>query len=347
MTTSFGDEIIKTVGLAGEIVVESSHFESLENAGGEEARRDVSIYLPPNYKSSDDRYPVIYFLPGFGTTHAQIMDAVAPIVDASIVAARMRSVILVVPDHYTSFKGSYFSDSVVNGNWVRFTVNDVVSLVDGRYRTYATRDSRGLAGWSSGAYGAVKIGMLHPEVFGSVYSMSPGILALTDEFGPDAEAFKRAGKIDSRKQLVTGWDELFANLVIAMGRAFSPNPENPPFLADLPYAYKAGRVIVDEPVLEKWNRHIPIKMLSEYADNFRSLNAFKLEWGRNDEYQNVVTGCRIFSQKLEELGIEHEAEEYLGTHSDKIFVADGRIATDMLPFFDRHLRNPPGEGASR
>lgn len=347
MATGWANEGAASSELTGQVVVSSGYFESLQNAGGENPNRDISVYLPPGYQSSNDRYPVVYFLPGFGSTHASIMQALAPLVDTAIIDGRIDPLIVVVPDHYTSFRGSYFSDSPVNGNWVRFTVDDVVSLVDSNYRTLANRDSRGLAGWSSGAYGAVKIGMLHPEVYSSIYSMSPGILALTDEFGPGGEGFKRAGLIESREELTEDWDELFANLVVAMGRAFSPNPENPPFLADLPYTYEDDKLNVHDEILDKWQKHVPIRMLSQYDDNFRSLKAFKLDWGRNDEYQNVITACKRFSLLLEEMGIEHEAEEYIGKHSDKIFIPNGRISGEMLPFFQRNLTRDSGEMAAQ
>ena len=46
----------------------------------------------------------------------------------------------------------------------------------------------------------------------------------------------------------------------------------------------------------------------------------------------------MFSQKLENLGINHYAEEYIGTHGNKIFTDDGRVFNDMLPFFDTYLK---------
>jgi len=45
----------------------------------------------------------------------------------------------------------------------------------------------------------------------------------------------------------------------------------------------------------------------------------------------------MFSKKLENIGINHYAEEYIGTHGNKIFTADGRVLNNMLPFFDTYL----------
>lgn len=45
----------------------------------------------------------------------------------------------------------------------------------------------------------------------------------------------------------------------------------------------------------------------------------------------------LFSQKLENLGIEHFAEEYIGTHFNKIWTEDGRVLNNLLPFFNVYL----------
>src|SRR3954470_19158353 len=49
------------------------HGKSLEgNLDGDSPDRDVSIYLPPSYKSNPQkRYPVVYFLHGFTDNDAQ------------------------------------------------------------------------------------------------------------------------------------------------------------------------------------------------------------------------------------------------------------------------------------
>jgi enterochelin esterase-like enzyme len=44
-----------------------------------------------------------------------------------------------------------------------------VSYMDSHYRTIPNAASRGLTGHSMGGYGAVRIGMKHPEVFSSIY----------------------------------------------------------------------------------------------------------------------------------------------------------------------------------
>ncbi|HEX2989305.1 MAG TPA: hypothetical protein VHO49_01445, partial [Anaerolineales bacterium] len=39
-----------------------------DNLVGQSTERTIQVYLPPSYKDSEKRYPVVYYLPGFGDT---------------------------------------------------------------------------------------------------------------------------------------------------------------------------------------------------------------------------------------------------------------------------------------
>ena len=82
---------------------------------------------------------------------------------------------------------------------------------------------------------------------------------------------------------------------------------------------------------------MPAYMVDRYASNLKKLKAIKLDWGRNDA-QRFPVQCGMFSQELENHGIEHFAEEYIGTHVNKIWTTDGRVLGDMLPFFNDYLQ---------
>src|SRR5215469_224023 len=143
------------------------HGKSLEgNLEGDSPDRDVSIYLPPGYAADRNRrYPVIYLLHGYtnsddgwfgpnvksgfqsaGTT----LPAVA---DQAISAGVAREVIIVMPNAYTVYQGSMYSNSVTTGNWEAYLTRELVEYVDSHYRTIPERAGRGLAGHSMGGYG--------------------------------------------------------------------------------------------------------------------------------------------------------------------------------------------------
>lgn len=325
---------------SGQVVVDHLYSEALENPGGENPTRRVTVYLPPGYDSSEERYPVIYYLHGFTWSDSLMIaaDHFDQLLDQAIATGKIKPVIVVMPDQHTSYRGSFYTNSSLTGNWADFTARDLVTYADEKYRTIPEAASRGVAGHSMGGHGAIKMGMLFPDVFANVYALSPAMLGLTKEIGISGEGYKRVRQIDTREALVTGYHEFMANAVVTAGRTFSPNPDKPPFYADLPFSYEGDSLIVNEEVLDLWHKNLPVEMIDEYDDNLRKLKVLKLDWGRNEEFPHIPITCRMFSQKLENLGIRHYAEEYIGTHGNKLWTNDGRALNDMLPFFDRYLQ---------
>ena len=91
-------------------------------------------------------------------------------VDAMFAARACPDAILVFVDAWTSRGGSQFINSASIGRYLDYLCDEVVAFVDERYPTLAGRDHRGLAGKSSGGYGAMVVPMLRPDVFGALAS---------------------------------------------------------------------------------------------------------------------------------------------------------------------------------
>lgn len=318
---------------SGKLTSFTINAKTLENNGGENQNRKVSVYLPPGYEKENQRFPVIYYMHGFMGTDS-ISSAMKTILDRGIAQQKIRPFILVIASHYTLYEGSFYSNSSLTGNWADFEAKELVEYVDRNFKTIATRDSRGIAGHSMGGYGAIKIGMLFPDVFSSVYALSPGLLAFVKEFGPNSDSFKELGKIKTKEELKKTY---YPKVLVAVARAWSPNPAKPPFYCDVPFTYQGDSLIVNNTVMEKWSQNMPVYMVDKYASNLRKLKALKLDWGRNDASRFPVQ-CSMFSQRLENLGIDHFAEEYIGNHGNKIWTTDGRVLNDLLPFFNEYLR---------
>lgn len=322
----------QTHAQGGKIVTQIIQSKALQNPGGENPNRRISVYLPPQYEQNNQRYPVIYYLHGFMGT-----DSISPnmkmILDQGINARKIRPFILVIASQYTLYEGSFYSNSSLTGNWVDFTAQELVSHMDKNFRTLAKRESRGIGGHSMGGYGAFKIGMLHPEVFSSVYALSPGLLAFVKEFGPNSSSYRELQSIKTQEELKKTY---YPKVLVAVARAWSPNLAKAPFYCDLPFTYEGDKMVVNQAVLEKWERNMPVYMVDKYADNLRKLTAIKMDWGRNDATRFPVQ-IGMLSQRLENLGINHYAEEYIGDHGNKIWSKDGRVLNDLLPFFNDYL----------
>ena len=324
----------------GKVVPDSITSAALQNNAGESATRHVWVYLPPGYDHATTRYPAIYYLHGYGSPFVWSTNY-SRILDLAIDSKRIRPVLFVVSDQYTSYGGSFYANSTLTGNWADFTARDLVAYVDSHYRTLADGNSRGICGHSMGGHGALKLAMLFPEIFRCVYALSPGALALVKEFGPNSDSYQQLAGIQTKEEL----DKTYFPKVIAdMARTWSPNPTNRPFGCALPFRYSGDKLIVDDAVLRKWNQNLPLSMIDDHVNSLRQLKAIKLDWGRNDGSRFPVQ-CMLFSQKLENLGIDHFAEEYIGTHTNKIWTEDGRVLNSLLPFFNTYLDF--GEAADR
>ena len=62
----------------------------------------------------------------------------------------------------------------------------------------------------------------------------------------------------------------------------------------------------------------------------------KLDWGRNASDRFKIK-YEMFSQRLENAGIRHFAEENIGVHVNNIYTLDERIPNQILQFFDFYL----------
>ncbi|WP_461100284.1 alpha/beta hydrolase [Spirosoma koreense] len=318
------------------------------NRAGENALRRLTIYLPPGYQESNQHYPVIYFLHGFINDDSSIMVnyRFQELMDAAIQSGQSRPMILVLPDSDTKFGGSFYTNSALTGNWADYIGKDVVSYIDKMYRTIPNRNSRGLSGHSMGGHGALKIGMLYPDVFGAVYALSPAFLNWAADFSLTNAAFKRmdsfrnefsAGQILT--DLIQGKREKFdVQLMADLARTYSPDTGKNVLSASLPVTYMRDSLIIHKETLARWEANFPVNMLEQHVSALKQLNGLKIDWGRNEEFAHIPITSLQLSKQLEVYGVKHFAEEYLGGHVNKLGGLTGRLYTEMLPFFTTYLQ---------
>ncbi len=154
----------------GQVVYITVHGASLEhNHVGDSPDRAVAVYLPPNYEKSTQHYPALYLLHGYTADERGWMNpdyvGLPGMMDRLIAQHAIGPMIVVMPNSFNRFGGSFYTNSELSGDWEDFIARDLVGYIDAHYRTLAAAVSRGIAGHSMGGYGAVRIGMQHPEIF--------------------------------------------------------------------------------------------------------------------------------------------------------------------------------------
>ncbi len=171
---------------AGELINATVHAEGLlTNRLRDKAEQSVQIYLPPSYQTSlTQKYPVLLLLHGFSgspgewTMHGHNVPAM---MDSLISRGSVQEMIVVFPNGRNRYLGSFYTNSSTGGAWEDFIAQDVVRYVDQHFRTLPQASSRGIAGHSMGGYGAILLGMKHPDIFSVVYAMSPCCVEMTAE----------------------------------------------------------------------------------------------------------------------------------------------------------------------
>ncbi len=311
----------------GQVLLERFESRVLEgNPAGDPHVRTVPVYLPPAYASEPGRrFPVIFVLAGFAGRGRTLLndDPWSPALDLRmdrLIAAGAPPAILVLPDCFTRFGGSQYLDSTATGSYATHLAEELIPWADARFRTLGGAAHRGVAGRSSGGFGALRLAMDRPGLFAAVACHS-GDLYFDYCYRGDVPGFcsrvQQAGGIEA---WLRGFEERrhrssedFATLnILGMAAAYSPRP-GAPLGVDLPCDLETGAFRPE--VWERWLAHDPLARLETAAEGLRTLRMLHLDCGTRDEF-HLQHGARMFSRRLDRLGIAHVYEEFDDGHRD-------------------------------
>ncbi len=320
----------------GRVVIETVTSRVLAgNAAGDPHERRVPVYLPPSYdRDTTRRFPVIVVLSGFAGRGRMLLNDnpwSEPLDERMdrLIAAGAPETILVMPDCFTRFGGSQYVNSTATGRYEDHVIEEIVPHVDARWRTLAKREHRGIAGKSSGGYGALVLGMRHADVFGAVASHS-GDLYFEYCYRPDlpraCSMIQEAGgvrafleRFEAKRQ--KGKDDFLAFNVLGMAACYSPDPAAELGVA-LPFDLASGAFRDD--VWQRWLAHDPLRMLPAHEAALRSLRLLYLDCGTRDEF-HLHHGARLFAAELRRRGIPHTHEEFDDGHMNVSYRFDASL----------------------
>ncbi|HEX9775740.1 MAG TPA: alpha/beta hydrolase-fold protein [Actinomycetota bacterium] len=301
---------------AGRFVQDVIVSEALRaNPLGDPNVRPIHVYLPPGYDEDPGRrYPTIYEIQGL-TGQVDMWfnrDAFRPtfpeMLDELFASGRAPATIVVFPDCWTSIGGSQFIDSPGTGRYHTYLCDEVVPWVDAHFRTLALPEHRGIAGKSSGGYGAMVTPMLRPDVFGGLATHAGDALfevCYLPEFRESARALRDdyAGSYDnfwadfrSRPAMTKKTDGVLLNCW-CMAACYSADPDG---TVNLPFDTATGALIPD--VWERWLAWDPVRMVPGHADALRDMRAIFVDGGTKDEWF-LELGAEAFRRALAAIGV--------------------------------------------
>lgn len=312
----------------------SGHVESLEiesevlkgNVLGDPHVRPLWVYTPPGYDAEPERrYACVYVIQGltgqldmWGNREA-FRPNYPEMVDELFASGGAPPVLVAFVDCWTSLGGSQFLNSPGTGRYHDFLCEEVVSFVDGRFRTLADREHRGIQGKSSGGYGALVTPMLRPDLFSGLASHAGDALfeacylpefretvrILRDTYEGSYERFwddvrsRPFGTKEHDGVLLNAW---------CMAACYSAEADGS---VTLPFEIGTGRLI-DE-VWARWLAWDPVRMVPRHADALRSMRAVWLDAGKKDEWY-LDNGTVAVSKELEAIGVAHTLELFDAGH---------------------------------
>jgi Putative esterase len=285
------------------------------NPLGDPSERPLWVYTPPGYdEASDRRYPVVYVIQGF-TGQLDMWRNRNPLrplfteeVDELFAQGGAPPCLVAFVDCWTSLGGSQFVDSHATGRYHTYLCDEVVAWVDAHYRTLAARDHRGIAGKSSGGYGAMITPMLRPDLWGGLATHAGDALfevCYARDFGPCARLLRDRydGSMDrfladfrSRLAFTREGDEVLLN-AYAMAACYSADPDG---TVRLPFDEATGQLVPD--VWERWLALDPVRMVRDNAATLRSLRAIYIDAGMADEWF-LDLGAEAFRRELAAIGV--------------------------------------------
>lgn len=270
-----------------------------------------NIIFPRGYDASQERYPVLYLLHGL-TSHYQLW-AMMGVPDY----AQSYNFIVVMPDAGNSWYINWAQSEEGQKNlWEDYMIGDLIGHIDATYRTIAKREGRAICGLSMGGYGAITLGLRHPNMFCAIGSHSGAL-----EYARDW-----------RRRIETG------DTSIRRYRAASTTPMkiiDTPGFSSAAERYPKGKPFV---TVEDCNKYDPFTLVLQVPRE--DLPHIYLDCGTEDR---LIKAARDFKQVLIDNKIPFTYGESAGGHLPAYWTRE--VAQSMAVQFAVVQRNLTGDAA--
>ncbi len=297
------------------------------NLLGDPVERTLWVYTPSGY-ADGRRYPVLFLLAGFTGRGQSFLnwsawqETLPERLDRLISSGVLPPCLVALPDCFTRLGGSQYVNSRAQGRYADYLCDELVPLVDQRFRTLGG-GARAIAGKSSGGIGALWLCLYRPGLFDACGSQSGDCafeLSLQPSFASAAVALEQRGGMAAYWQKLARGEapgpsdhELINTLACAA--AYSPQPPKEalgePWGFELPFDPATGSTRAE--VFASWLEFDPVRAAALRPEGLRRLRVLHLDAGKADEF-HLQLGARLLSKELTRLGVAHVHEEFEGGH---------------------------------
>ncbi|MEE8400485.1 MAG: alpha/beta hydrolase-fold protein [Desulfobacterales bacterium] len=132
---------------------------------------EYAIFLPDGYDETSDAYPLLYILHGGGGSR-DFLSQMKPSVEELTEEGKLPKLVVVTPSALRSFYMDYSDGSQ---QWETLITGSFLTHLRATYNVRSDRQGTLLFGISMGGMGALRMGFKHPDIFGGLAALEPGI----------------------------------------------------------------------------------------------------------------------------------------------------------------------------
>ena len=310
------------------------------NLLGDPTTRNVNVYVPIGYNENrHKRFPVIYLLHGQPASETSLLykgpfdvlkvvanlqseidfpeEGYVPWLTNLMETGGMKKALIVTVNASNLFGATYYS------NYEPFIAFELVRFIDRHFRTIPNHKARAVVGHCIGGYGALRLAIKYPYVFGNVAGLSPLQMSVN--------GITNCAQMMLYEDQMWGFQgptvpynanapyKFITNAIYGGAAAWLPNPDNPPYYSDLPFSYAAdGTVILNDERVQIWMDQQLLSLVPKYKHNMQKLQSIYFDIGLNDELGITQININLHNL-MEELHISHEFETYDGGHASHLY----------------------------
>lgn len=286
-------------------------------------QRHLHVVVPDDHDSSRP-IPCVWYLAGYAGVGRKLLagDPWQEGLEARLRRLRGEGQIgpmaVALPDAFTALGGCQYLSSPVVGEYEQYLWQELPAALEGHVQV----SRHGVAGVSSGGFGALVTGIRQPALVDAVachsgdmgfeFSVLPDLPKLMNAVRDhgSVEALLTAHRTSSNRRDGRWFNSM---PLLALAAVYSPSPQAPGGM-DLPFELETGRLRKD--VWERWLAFDPVRVVETSALAREALSRLKLlfiDCGRRDEHA-LHWGARQLSATLRDHGVAHEHEEFDGGH---------------------------------